>query len=341
MFLQRPPMKCLYCGAPLSVEASERGQAYCSDEHEQLMAIEERLGFGSEPGRLGPSAAPVARRPGLSTIGAPADPAVRPAQDSELTTREGLVRLDRAVSDTQVQLPTAGSEKNTQAPHKNACQVCGKPIPFPMRLVGSEFCSARHKREAERRKAEQVLERLQSDEGTLGDVPRFCNTRHGVRIRPPASNENQREVSPERSVASLGTVSAAEAWRFIEHPVPIPLPLRATGSAFGNSAEFHRVGPREQVLREPGIPGADGPPRPQTDWVLLWLPTVPPTLASRRSITIPGLEQGRLAFLQQTPVRIASWIATTVSLIEGRLRPSIPTPRPSAISARLPGRPSI
>jgi hypothetical protein len=334
-------MECLYCRAPLSVEASERGQAYCGDEHEQLKAIEERLGIGSNAGRPGPSAAPVARAPGLFTIGSPPGPAVGSAQDSELTAREALLRLDRAVSETRVQLPTAGSEENTQTPHKNVCQVCAKPIPFPMRLVGSEFCSVKHKREAERQKTEQLLERLQSDEGNLGDGARFPNTGRVVRIRPPASNENWREASPERSVASLGTVSAEEAWRFIEAPIPIPLPLSASRSAFGNSAEFRGVAPREQVLREPGIPGADSPARPPTDWVLLWLPTVPPALASRQSITILGLEQGRLAFLQQAPVQTASWIATTVGLIEGRVRPSIPAPGPSAVSTRLPGRLSI
>ena len=40
-------MECLYCHAPLSAEASKRGRAYCSDEHEQLKVIEERLGIGS------------------------------------------------------------------------------------------------------------------------------------------------------------------------------------------------------------------------------------------------------------------------------------------------------
>jgi hypothetical protein len=75
-------MECLYCRAPLSVEASERGQAYCGDEHEQLKAIKESLGIGSNAGRPGPSAGPVARAPGLFTIGSPPGPAVRSAQDS-------------------------------------------------------------------------------------------------------------------------------------------------------------------------------------------------------------------------------------------------------------------
>ncbi len=332
-------MECLYCGAPLSVEASERGQAYCSDEHEQLKTIEERLGIGSSAGRPVPSAAPLARPSSWPTIGSTHDPAARSAQDSELTMREELLRLDGAVVETRAPLSIAGSEENAKTPPKNACQVCTKPIPFPMRLVGSKFCCAEHEREAERREAEQVLERLQSDVGDPGDGRRFPDIVRAFRIRPPASNENQPEVSQERSVASLGTVSEAETWRFIEDP--IPLPLGATGSAFGNSAEFHRVAPGGRALREPGISGADGPARPQTDWVLPWLPTVPPALASRRSITTLGLEPCRLAFLQQAPARTARWIAATAALIEARLRPSIPAPGAPAVSTRLPRRLSI
>jgi hypothetical protein len=332
-------MECLYCRAPLSVEASERGLAYCSDEHRQLKVIEERLGIGSHAGRPGPSAAPVARPSGFPTIGSPPDPAARSAQDAEPEMGEGLARLNSAVSETQVRLSTAGPEENAPTPHRNVCQVCERPIPFPMRLVGSEFCSAKHKREAERRNAEQVLERLQSDQGNLGDVPRFPNTARVVRIRPPAANGNRREGSPERSVASLGTVGVAEAWRFNEDP--IPLPLSATGSAIGNSVEFHRVAPGERALREPGISGANGPARPKMDWVPLGLPTVPPALASRQSSTLLGLEQCGPAFLRQTPVRGARWIATMAAPIEGRGRPSIPAPGPAAVFTRLPGRLSI
>ena len=266
--------------------------------------------------RLGPDhpPLPVARLPEWSAIGPRPDPAVGSARDSELTTREELVRLDRAVSEPQAPLPLAGAEENTETPQKNVCQVCGKPIPFPMRLVGSEFCSAVHKKEAERRQTEQWLERLQSDQANLGDVPRSPDATRVVRIRPPASNEDQPEVPSERPVAASGTVSSAEAWRFVEHPSPVPLPLRATAPAFGNSAEFQTLAPVDQLLREPGISRADNPARLQEDWELPWLPTLPPALASSQSITISGLEPCRLAFLQQAPVRIASWIATTCSV---------------------------
>jgi hypothetical protein len=332
-------MECLYCRVPLSGEANKRGQAYCSDEHEQLNAVEEGLGVGSSAGRPGPSAAPVVRFPALSMIEAPPDPAVTSAQDSELATCEGLQGLDRAVSATLVQLPTAGPEKNPRTLPKNVCRVCSKPIPFPMRMVGSEFCSAKHKREAERRRIVQSLERLRCGEESRGDVSRFRNSGQLIRIRPPASNEDQPEALPERSVASSGTVSAVEAWRFIEGPIPIFLPLYATGSAFGNFAEFQRVATHEQVLRESVVPGAVSPARPPTDWALLSPPTtVPPALGGRPSITILGLEQRRLVFLQQAPVRTRIWIGTTASLIEVRVRPSIPASKPSAVSPRLPGR---
>jgi hypothetical protein len=330
------PMECLYCGAPLTVEAGRRGRGFCGDEHEQLKTLADRLGIGSTAGGPGPLVVSAARPRHLATAGVPPGPAVRPRGDSRPTPREGLARLDSAVSGTLA--PSAGSAKKTASAQKNVCQVCARPLPLLLRLGGAEYCSARHKAEAERRRTEQLLARVRLDGADLGGAPRFHESGRGVSFRPPASDANQPDAAPERSVESSGTVGAGDAWRFSEGPIAIPLPRCATGPAFGDSAESRGLAPREPVLLKPGIPcAADGgvwTSRGTPPSIPHLLPgrLFPPVLARREKASdacapaVPGASpRARQGFLE-----------------EPNPAPRIPglagSPAPRAFSAALPAR---